>query len=607
MVCLVVVSAAGLLAQYTWSAPTLPSTATPEAINNKGDIAGISNDGTRIQAFIRTVDGALTFFDMPNCTSVRPLAGCQANIRGINDSDEVVGNTYNPVGSVLYTNFMRDQNGNVSSLPPPPGATTLLDIFGINDKGQSTVVTGGPQSYQYFLRNADGSYTPLTSPVSGAILKRINNAGQIAGQATGPDLSTTLFLWNVNSGDVTILSNPDTSGPSLTGPVLLNDSGVVVGGLSDGNWFLRNVDGSVHTIVPPASSGAPPPLLDFNSAGTLLIYSNQIGTPLESLGGTIISRTTVSANSDGRLEAFALGSDSALWHKWQTSAGGGWSSWESLGGTLISDPEPVLNADGRIEVFALGADHAVWHTAQTSPGNNVWSAWASLGGYLTGNPAVRANADGRLDVLARGGDSGLWEVRQTVPGGAWGNWGPLGGVLASNPALCANADGSLSALALGSDGSLWSISETSAGAGWGAWVGIGGSFVGDPVAVSNPDGKLQVFARGSDNALWTASQIVPGHWTAPGSLGGVLTSSPVAAINSDGRIEVFAVGTDQALWHIVQASPDANWSTWTWLGGALDGQPDVVRNFDGRIAVFDRGIDQTVETVTQASAGVWPF
>ncbi|MGV9779594.1 hypothetical protein [Streptosporangium sp. NPDC003464] len=43
----------------------------------------------------------------------------------------------------------------------------------------------------------------------------------------------------------------------------------------------------------------------------------------------------VARNADGRLEAFHVGYDSALWHKWQ-DADGAWSpDWVSLGGNLI--------------------------------------------------------------------------------------------------------------------------------------------------------------------------------------------------------------------------------------------------------------------------------
>ncbi len=74
----------------------------------------------------------------------------------------------------------------------------------------------------------------------------------------------------------------------------------------------------------------------------------------------------------------AVREGSRLFHIFQTSAGGGWSSWEGLGGNLTSAPTVLVNADGRLETFARGTDNALWRTAQATPGGG-WSRWMSLG------------------------------------------------------------------------------------------------------------------------------------------------------------------------------------------------------------------------------------
>jgi hypothetical protein len=58
-----------------------------------------------------------------------------------------------------------------------------------------------------------------------------------------------------------------------------------------------------------------------------------------------------------------------------------------------------------------GTDSALWHNWQTAP-NNGWSGWGSLGGVLTSNIAVASNADGRLEAFVRGTDSALWHIWQ---------------------------------------------------------------------------------------------------------------------------------------------------------------------------------------------------
>jgi hypothetical protein len=61
---------------------------------------------------------------------------------------------------------------------------------------------------------------------------------------------------------------------------------------------------------------------------------------------------------------------------------GPWSGWDSLGGVITSDPAVELNADGRLGAFARGSDNALWHIWQTLPHAGPWSAWDSLGGIL---------------------------------------------------------------------------------------------------------------------------------------------------------------------------------------------------------------------------------
>src|SRR5581483_3652775 len=144
------------------------------------------------------------------------------------------------------------------------------------------------------------------------------------------------------------------------------------------------------------------------------------------LSGWFSGKVAIGVNKDGRLEAFVRGSDTALWHKWQTTAGGSWTGWSPLGGLFISDPVVATNADGRLEVFAVGTDGGLWHVWQYSPGGS-WSGWSGLGGGIQSDPSVVLNADGRVEVFVRGTDNSLWHVWQVAPGGNWSAWSGLGG------------------------------------------------------------------------------------------------------------------------------------------------------------------------------------
>jgi acylphosphatase len=244
----------------------------------------------------------------------------------------------------------------------------------------------------------------------------------------------------------------------------------------------------------------------------------------------------VSQNQDGRLEAFVIGSDQALWHIWQTAPGGTWSTWASLGnppGTQYnSTPMVSQNQDGRLEAFVIGSDQALWHIWQTAPGG-TWGNWFSSGGPHHGNPSishstVRKNEDGRLEVFlmietidepfGTNPSGTLWHIWQVVPNGTWSSWASLGtpttGGL-SAPSVGENADGRLEAFVIGPDGALWHIWQIAPGGSWGSWASLGAQSssvkaIGDPFVAENDDGRLEAFAIGSDGALWHTWQVSPG-------------------------------------------------------------------------------------------------
>jgi len=171
----------------------------------------------------------------------------------------------------------------------------------------------------------------------------------------------------------------------------------------------------------------------------------------EQLSDRTIDSFKVAQNADGRLEIFAIvGTDNTLWHIWQTRANDGtsnlvWSSWAQLGDhNGISGLTIAQNADGRLEVFALGVDTTIWHIWQTEHIAG-WSSWQSLGSELLGDRymvllAVARNADGRLDVFALGTlDNTIWHIWQTAPNTApnndWSSWQSLGYHLAPSPTI----------------------------------------------------------------------------------------------------------------------------------------------------------------------------
>ena len=258
----------------------------------------------------------------------------------------------------------------------------------------------------------------------------------------------------------------------------------------------------------PAQAGA---AVASPAAGTVeLVWRSPTGSVLHrrrtvagwsaasNLGGYSASTPDLTTWGDGRLDAFVLGSDGAIWHRHRATTGGAWTPWASLGGGFRSGPAAVSWAPGRIDVFGRGLDDALWTNAWTGTG---WTGWRSLGGRITSDPDVASWAPGRLDVFARGVDGAIWHRGHA--GGAWFPWDSLGGTTASGPGVASRSPGRIDIFAVGSDGALYGTGW--AAAGWTGWYGLGGLLTSDPDVAAEPGGPAHVVASGGDGALWSGS------------------------------------------------------------------------------------------------------
>jgi hypothetical protein len=154
----------------------------------------------------------------------------------------------------------------------------------------------------------------------------------------------------------------------------------------------------------------------------------------------VLQRPAVALNADGRVEVVAVGSEQAIWHRWQTAAQGGaaddttgghWSQWQPLGRPSGQEILAVLglaqNADGRLELFTVASDGSVWHRWQQAPGRRTWAAWSSLerpSGRACGGLALAVDRDGHLALFTVASDGAVWHRRQRTAGG-WSAWDSL--------------------------------------------------------------------------------------------------------------------------------------------------------------------------------------
>ena len=281
-------------------------------------------------------------------------------------------------------------------------------------------------------------------------------------------------------------------------------------------------------------------------------------TGYEFMGGVCTSSPQVVSWGPNRLDVFVTGTDSALYHKWY---GGAWgpsvTGYEYMGGICMGDPRVVSWEPNRLDVFVLGTNRALFHKWWNG---SAWgpsvTGYESLGGVCIGQPEIVAWGPNRLDIFVIGTDRALYH--KWWNGNAWGpsvtGYEKLGGVCTSAPRVVAWGPNRLDVFVTGTDGALYH--KWWNGSSWGPSVTgferLGGVCIGQPEVVAWGPNRLDVFVIGTDSALyhkwWNGSAWGPSE-TGFESLGGICTSDPRVVSWGPNRLDVFVTGTDSALYH----------------------------------------------------------
>jgi hypothetical protein len=200
-----------------------------------------------------------------------------------------------------------------------------------------------------------------------------------------------------------------------------------------------------------------------------------------------------------------------LFQKSQTSAGGNtWSSWGSLGGATRGDSQPAVikNSDGRLAAFIVNSDNAVYYKRQTAANSNTWSGWTFLGGNVKAGSeiAVGMNSDNRLAVFIINSNNAVYYNRQSTAGSdTWSGWTHLGANVkaGSGIAVTRDSDGRLAVFIINNDNAVYYNRQSTAGSDtWSGWTYLGGNVRenSNPVVDINNDGRLEVFQAGAGAA-----------------------------------------------------------------------------------------------------------
>jgi hypothetical protein len=101
----------------------------------------------------------------------------------------------------------------------------------------------------------------------------------------------------------------------------------------------------------------------------------------------------------GRLDVFLRGNDDAIYHRWCSDGicndVSHWSDWESLGGVVIAPPAVTSFRPGRLDLFAIGTNSDVFHKVYEAG----WDDWNDIGGPYNGGIAAVSLPGGYVSVI----------------------------------------------------------------------------------------------------------------------------------------------------------------------------------------------------------------
>ncbi|GAB2577195.1 M43 family zinc metalloprotease [Kribbella endophytica] len=306
----------------------------------------------------------------------------------------------------------------------------------------------------------------------------------------------------------------------------------------------------------------------------------------EESGVPVPAGPVVSWSSD-RLDAFVLGTDRAMYHKWWDGSAWGPSvgGYEYMGGVCMSAPEVASWGPDRLDAFVLGTDHGVYHKAWD--GSN-WqpsaTGYEALGGICMSPPRVATWGPDRLDLFVLGTDRAIYH--KWWDGSAWNGYEYLGGVCMSPPQVVSWGSDRLDLFVLGTDNAVWH--KWWDGSAWSGFESLGGICTSPPTVVSSGPDRLDLFVLGTDSALYHQSWNGTA-WSGWASLGGICASAPTAVSWGPDRLDVFVLGTDSALYH--QWYDGTTWSGFEYLGGICVDEPRVTAWDSDRLDVFVVGTD----------------
>ena len=278
--------------------------------------------------------------------------------------------------------------------------------------------------------------------------------------------------------------------------------------------------------------------------GTLVLTANV--SPASAATLVVYTPYTIRPNAAGNPEAFGVGNDNQIYHRYWT--GSAFTDWSTLGGLGVAVASAQVafgvNNLGNPELFVTGVDGNVYHDYSTPGRGSGWSGFSSLGQpAIGGNSPVEAGRNNlnNQELFIVGKDGYVYHKFATPGvGSGWSGWDtlatPAGTTVAFGVHVGRNYLNNQELYVIGVNGTMYhNFATPGKGSGWNGW---------DPVAP-----LPRAAARGDVNV----------------------------GLNFLGNQELYFVGSDNQVYHNYSTPGlGSGWSSWSTLGSpsglTLDGQ-----------------------------------
>ncbi|KAK6610269.1 hypothetical protein H4I95_03328, partial [Botrytis cinerea] len=285
-------------------------------------------------------------------------------------------------------------------------------------------------------------------------------------------------------------------------------------------------------------------------------------------GGVFIDDPVIISLPNGKVHAFATGTNFYLNHKWYSQSTG-WSSWVSTGRQTFSPP--VVTHYGAatantFAVFILGWNHLPYGGISTSDTDFTWTAIGDGVKKLRPNSlaALDRSYDQSMSIvgveLTTGELLHTWTVIGTWAN-TWETWTGAGYCLSKPTIVCSKAL-CIDIFVFAADRGLRQLTHRS-GTGWGSWQNLSGGYAYDPTSISVSPGKIDVFGIGLDGYIYRSSATLTGSEVGSFTrtcIGAPSISSPKVQVTSPG---VFSVTTRKSKGVYQQIVYESSTGVWT--------------------------------------------